>query len=79
MGEYPVRSKWSQEEAIKQAIQFFGEEGLGLDLTEQGPGSVRFVGGDGYVFVTAEERERPIQGDKRTYTEVTTSGVSFSA
>ena len=55
---YSVETKLSTEEAIKKATAFFGEGGLGLEMTEQNPCCLYFEGGGGHVLVTASEGEK---------------------
>jgi hypothetical protein len=60
---YSVETKQSPEEAIKKAMSYFGEGGLGLQADEQNPCCVHFEGGGGFVRVTASK------GEKRTEVE----------
>jgi hypothetical protein len=46
------RTKLPQERVIERAKGFFGKGGLGLDLTEETPQCLSFVGGGGYVNAT---------------------------
>jgi hypothetical protein len=55
MPRYGVETKQSPEEAVKAAVAYFGEAGLGLKAEEQGPCCVYFEGGGGFVRVTASE------------------------
>jgi 4a-hydroxytetrahydrobiopterin dehydratase len=66
MPRYSVETKQSPEEAIKKAIGYFGEAGLGLQADEQNPCCVYFEGGGGFVRVTAGK------GEKRTEVELET-------
>jgi hypothetical protein len=47
-----VKTKLSQEEAMKQLKKFFGKGGLGLDVTEETPQCLTFEGGGGHVTAT---------------------------
>ncbi len=46
------KTKLSQEDVIENAKRFFGEGGLGLELTEETPQCLTFEGGGGFVTVT---------------------------
>ncbi len=50
---YSIKTNLSVEEAIAQAVAYFGINGLGLELTYQEECCVYFQGGGGYVTVTA--------------------------
>jgi hypothetical protein len=61
MARYGVETKLSPEETIKKAMAYFGEGGLGLEMTEQNPCCVYFVGGGGHVSVmvgTVEKKKK---------------------
>ncbi len=47
----PVRL--SAEEIHRQAIEYFGEFGLGMDLTDDAPALLRFESKDGFVQLQA--------------------------
>ena len=66
MARYSVETKLSAEQAIAGAVAFFGEGGVGLDVTEQGDCCAYFVGGGGHVRVTVTA------GDARTTVELET-------
>ena len=66
MPRYSVETKQSPEEAIKKAISYFGETGLGLQADEQSPYCAYFEGGGGFIRVTASK------GEKRTEVELET-------
>lgn len=55
MPRYGVETKLSPEEAIEEAIAYFGEGGLGLETDQQGPCCAHFEGGGGFVRVTASD------------------------
>jgi hypothetical protein len=62
MARYSVKTKLSPEDAIKKAKAYFGEGGLGLEMSEQNPCCVYFEGGGGHVTVTAGA----VEGKKET-------------
>ncbi len=66
MARYGVDSKLSPEEVIEKAKAYFGEGGLGLEVTERNPCCVYFAGGGGHVTVTATEGEEKTQVDVET-------------
>jgi hypothetical protein len=58
MARYGVQTKRSAEEIIQKAVDFFGEEGLGLEVVDRSRCSARFEGGGGDVSVTVSEGEK---------------------
>lgn len=54
---YSVKTKKSPGKVVEQAKAYFGEEGLGLSISEENPCCVTFEGGGGYVSVTASQQE----------------------
>ncbi len=56
-------TKLTPEEAIKQAVKFFGPEGYGLEIKDQSPTCAYFEGGGGHVEVTscAEEKGTSVE------------------
>lgn len=66
MARYSVETKLSTEEAIKKATAFFGEGGLGLEMTERNPCCLYFEGSGGHVMVTT------YTGEKKTTVELET-------
>ncbi|NIO72563.1 MAG: hypothetical protein GTN71_26970 [Anaerolineae bacterium] len=62
MARYSVKTKLSPEDAIKKAKAYFGEGGLGLEMSEQNPCCVYFEGGGGHVTVTVGA----VEGKKET-------------
>ena len=50
-------SKLSADRVVEKAIAFFGQDGLGLDVVEEGDCCVRFEGAGGHVFVQADGSE----------------------
>jgi hypothetical protein len=57
-------SKLSAEQVLERAVKFFGEGGVGLDLTSQSENFVRFAGGGGSVVVEVKA------GSKRTEVDI---------
>jgi hypothetical protein len=53
MARYSVETKLEPEEAIRKAVAYFGEGGLGLEAIEENPCCIRFEGGGGHVSATA--------------------------
>jgi hypothetical protein len=47
-----VRTSLSMEEIGERLKRFFGQGGLGLELSEDCPGRLTFTGGGGYVTAT---------------------------
>ena len=58
MARYSVEAKLNPEEAIQKAVTYFGEGGLGLNMTDHSPCCARFEGGGGHVLVTASTGEK---------------------
>ena len=58
MALYSCRTKQNPEKAIQEAISFFGEGGLGLEIIEQSACCVSFEGGGGHVTVTANTQDK---------------------
>ena len=57
MSRYSVESATSPEEVAEEAKVFFGEGGLGLEITSETPCCVTFRGGGGHVTVSASEEK----------------------
>jgi hypothetical protein len=57
VARYGIETRLSPEEAVKKAMAYFGEGGLGLEVSEQNPCCAYFVGGGGHVSVTASTEE----------------------
>ena len=53
-----AHTKVSPEEAIGRAVQFFGPDGIGLEIKDQAPTCARFEGGGGGVEVSACAQEK---------------------
>jgi hypothetical protein len=66
MARYSLETKKSAEEVIRKAVDYFGEEGLGLSVANEDPCCVTFEGGGGHVSVTVS------QGEARTAVELET-------
>jgi hypothetical protein len=49
-------SKLSPTEVLEKALQFFGPDGVGLEVKEQDENCALFEGGGGYVFVRVCEK-----------------------
>jgi hypothetical protein len=64
---YSVETDMSPEEVVEEALSYFGEGGLGLDLESKNPCCVHLTGGGGHVSVTVEEG-----GDERSVVELET-------
>ena len=52
------KSKHNGEEVIKRAVKFFGPEGYGLKVTEQGDCCATFEGGGGGIYVTSSAEKK---------------------
>jgi len=65
MAAYSMNTKLSPEEVLKKAKTYFGE-GLGLEVTDQGPCCASFLGGGGHVTVTARTEEKRTVVDLET-------------
>jgi hypothetical protein len=73
MPRYSVMTQKSPEEAIREAVAFFGEEGVGLTADEQGPCCAYFEGSGGFVRATASTGE-----DEQTVVELETREWDYS-
>jgi len=56
MARYGTESKLSPAKVTEKAIQFFGPDGVGLEVKDQGENCVLFEGGGGHVFFQACEK-----------------------
>jgi hypothetical protein len=54
---YSVETKLSTDQAIQEAVKYFGPGGLGLKLVDQEPCCANFEGGGGHVSVRAVSGE----------------------
>jgi hypothetical protein len=57
MARYSVETKKSPEAVIRKAVDYFGEEGLGLSVGTENPCCITFEGGGGHVSVAASQEE----------------------
>lgn len=57
MALYSAKTKEEPERIVERAIDYFGEEGLGLSVTRQNPWCATFEGAGGYVSVSASQDE----------------------
>lgn len=48
-----VRTKHKPDEVVKRALAFFGPEGFGLKVTDQGDECASFEGGGGGITISA--------------------------
>jgi hypothetical protein len=71
MARYSVYTKLDPEEAIRRAVAYFGESGLGLEVTDQGACCASFQGGGGHVSVTVNT------GDQKTELELVTREYDY--
>ena len=51
MPQYGFTTRLSPEDTIDKAVSYFGEEGLGLDITDRGKRCVNFKGGGGHIDI----------------------------
>jgi len=58
MARYGVETNKSPEEIIQQAVNFFGKDGVGLEVTDRSPCCASFEGGGGHVSVTVNQGEK---------------------
>lgn len=66
MIRYGVETKQHPGEVLQRARQFFGEEGLGLELVRQDDCCLYFEGAGGHVSITASEQDGRTQIDMVT-------------
>lgn len=59
-------SRLSPTEVLGKALQFFGLDGVGLEVKEHDEGCARFEGGGGYVFVQVCEKGKGSEIDLET-------------
>ncbi len=55
---YGAETKLENSEVLDRAVEYFGEGGLGLELTSRDDCCISFVGGGGHVTVTVTEGEK---------------------
>jgi hypothetical protein len=58
MARYGVRTKLSPEEVIQKALDFFGKDGVGLEVIDQSQCYVSFQSGGDHVSMTVDEGEK---------------------
>lgn len=58
MARYGVETKLDPEEVIQEAVTFFGEGGVGLEVTDRSPCCATFAGGGGHVSVTVDAGDK---------------------
>jgi hypothetical protein len=58
MMKLSTKSKLSSEEVIKRAVKFFGPQGYGLKVEEEGNCCATFEGGGGGVRVSVTEQKK---------------------
>lgn len=46
-------TRLAPEQVVETAVRFFGPGGMNLKIEDRGAGCARFVGGGGYVSITA--------------------------
>ncbi len=66
MALYSVKTKRDPEAIVEQAIDYFGEDGLGLSVTRENPCCVTFEGGGGHVSVAATREEDEVEVELET-------------
>ena len=66
MARYGKESKLSPGKVLEKALEFFGPEGLGLEVKEQNECCANFEGGGGHVVVRVGERGRGSEVDLET-------------
>ena len=57
MARYSVKTKLSPKKAIKEALAYFGKDGLGLEVVEHNETCANFRGGGGHVNIIACEED----------------------
>ncbi len=53
-----TKSKHSPDEVMKRAVKFFGPEGYGLKVSEEGNCCATFEGGGGGVYISVKEEKK---------------------
>ena len=48
---YSVKAKLKPEEVIERAVKFFGQGGVGLEVTDRTESTVCFEGGGGHITI----------------------------
>ena len=57
MARYGIETKLNPADAIDAAVAYFGPDGVGLKIQDQGNNCVTFAGNQGYVSVSACQPE----------------------
>jgi hypothetical protein len=55
MARYGVKTNKEPKDVLQQAVDFFGEDGIGLEVVERSPYFVSFQGGGGHVTVSMDQ------------------------
>ena len=58
MAHYGIQTELSPEEVLERAKTYFGEDGLGLTLTEENECCLTFEGGGGHVTISVANGEK---------------------
>jgi hypothetical protein len=66
MASYRVETKLSPEEVIRQAVAYFGDEVVKLEVIEQADCCAHFEGGGGFVHVALVTGENATTVDLET-------------
>ncbi len=56
------KTRLDSSKVINKAVDFFGPDGLGLDVVDTGDCCARFEGGGGFVFL----RTQDLEGKRKT-------------
>ena len=70
MARYGVKTNKQPEDVLQEAVDYFGEDGLGLETAERTPHSVSFQGSGGHVTVAIDQ-------DTKTDIEVVTREFDY--
>jgi len=54
MGRYSINTKMDAEDVVEAAVDYFGEEGLGLESSDVGACCATFEGGGGFVRINVD-------------------------
>jgi hypothetical protein len=57
MAAYGTKTRKSPEDVVGRAKDYFGEDGLGLEIRSDNPCCVTFEGGGGHVSVAASRQD----------------------
>jgi len=68
MGRYMAETKLSPEKVIEKALAYFGEHGLGLEITGRCDHCVSFTGGGGHVdIITCSDKKTEVELETREW------------